>query len=121
VPLPVRLLLVGLGGAVVGLLGSVAHQSEVDVGGHVLPVGLVLALALVLTYAVLLRAVGVGLLGGVLATLGWFVVVWTAGTRRSEGDVVVPGNLRGQVWLWAGFVLLLLVSSLPARRRAPRG
>lgn len=73
------------------------------VGGVLLPVSWVLALG----GNVVLGVVGGclhGKAGVVLPVLLWMLVAFTLGSRREEGDLVVPGSTTGLGFLLAGAV-----------------
>lgn len=101
------LMAVALGGAV-GLIGTVAHRTQwAD-----LPLGLVLALVLTLSAAVMSRAwSGLSTLLG--AGAGWLVVVQILATNGPGGDVLVPADLTGYVWTYGGLVLFAVAAFLP--------
>ncbi len=104
--------------AVAAVLGCVAHQAVWGAGRW--PAGLVLAVALTATTAALVRACGAGL-GGRAVVLGvWLLVTLQAAGQRPEGDVLVPGNVRGYAYLLGGFAVLVAVLIAPGRspRRA---
>jgi hypothetical protein len=103
-----RLLGVLLLGLVVGVSGTVLHRSS-----H--PWGLVLALALVFTSAVGLRAaVGRAHLLVYLAVL--LLTLGGLSQYGPGGDVLVPGaDHWGWYWLGGAVVVVLAVLALPAR------
>jgi hypothetical protein len=71
------------------------------IGGATVPVSLVVAAV----GNVLLALVAGRLLGGVGALapgVVWLLVAFTLGSRRSEGDLVVPGTLVGTLFLAVG-------------------
>lgn len=105
-----RLLMALLLGGTVGLLGTVAHRSEwAD-----LPVGLVLALVLTASAAVLCRAwTGVGAL--LACGAGWLVVVQVLAAAGPGGDVLVPADVRGYLWTYGGLLPFVIVAFLPRR------
>lgn len=100
------------GGAVLGLIGSFAHQS-------LPPVGVAIALATIALYIVGLRAwggvrtpaaagaLGVGLMSGLLAT-------------ATGGSVLVPANAVGYAWLFGIAGIAFLALAWPHIQRAPR-
>jgi hypothetical protein len=100
------------GGAVLGLIGTFAHQS-------LPPVGVVIALITVGLYIVGLRAwggvrtpaaagaLGAGLVAGLLAT-------------ATGGSVLVPANPVGYTWLIGITAIAFLALAWPHIQRAPR-
>ncbi|WP_454044504.1 DUF6113 family protein [Cellulosimicrobium sp. Marseille-Q8652] len=98
-------------GAVVGLVGTVAHRAPV-VDLPALHLGLVLALLAVLAGSVLSRAWGgyAGLLG---FGIGWVAVVQILSLEGPGGDVLVPGQVVGYVWIYGGLLVVALAAFLP--------
>lgn len=100
------------GGAVLGLIGTFAHQS-------LPPVGIAIALVTVALYVVGLRvwggvrtpaaagAAGVGFVSAGLATV-------------IDGSVLVPGNTVGYAWLIGITVIAFLTLAWPHIQRPPR-
>ncbi|MFC8597847.1 DUF6113 family protein [Isoptericola sp. NPDC057191] len=95
-------------GAVVGVLGTVAHRTQ----WHDLPLGIVLALAITLSTAVLCRAwAGLGPL--LAAGAGWVVAVQALSVAGPGGDVLVPAQAVGLVWTYGGLLMFLVGAFLP--------
>jgi hypothetical protein len=95
-------------GAVVGVLGTVAHRTQ----WNDLPVGIVLALAITLSTAVLCRAwAGMGPL--LAAGAGWVVAVQVLAVAGPGGDVLVPAQPVGLVWTYGGLAMFLVAAFLP--------
>lgn len=95
-------------GAAVGVLGTVAHRTQ----WHDLPLGIVLALAITLSTAVLCRAwAGLGPL--LAAGAGWVVAVQVLAVAGPGGDVLVPAQAVGLVWTYGGLVMFLVAAFLP--------
>ena len=89
-------------GALVGLVGTVAHRQW-------LPWVLVLCLLAVLAAAVMVRAwVGGG--GLVAYGLGWLALVQVAATAGPGGDVLLPG-----VWMGGGMLMIGVAAFAPRR------
>lgn len=100
------------GGALLGLLGTFAHQS-------LPPVGVAIALITVALYIVGLRiwggvrtpaaagALGVGLMSGLLAT-------------ATGGSVLVPANTVGYTWLFGITAIAFLALAWPHIQQVPR-
>jgi hypothetical protein len=104
-----RVLLAVVLGLVMGILGTVAHRATwLD-----LPAGLVLALALTLSAAVLCRAwSGMGTMLG--AGAGWLVAVQVLSLSGPGGDVIVPAQAVGMVWTYAGLAMFVVAAFLPS-------
>jgi hypothetical protein len=97
-------------GALVGLVGTVAHRAAVvDLPVHL---GLVLSLLAVLAAAVLARSWGgfAGLLG---YGIGWVVVVQLLSLEGPGGDVLVPSQAVGYVWIYGGLLVVAAAAFLP--------
>ncbi|MEV7973246.1 hypothetical protein [Cellulomonas sp. NPDC089187] len=103
-----RLLGVLLIAAVVGAVGTVMHRSSQ-------PWGLVLALALVLTSSVLVRA-GFGRVYVLVQLAGLLLVLGGLSQYGPGGDVLIPGRDNwGWYWLGGAVVVALGVLALPSR------
>lgn len=103
-----RLLLAAALGLVVGVLGTVAHRTQ----WHGVPAGLVLALVVTLSTAVLCRAwsdVGALLAAGA----GWVVAVQVLSLPGPGGDVLVPAQPVGMVWTYGGMLMFVVAAFLP--------
>jgi hypothetical protein len=99
---------------VAALLAVVAHQATW--GEPRLPFGVVLAVGLTGSVAALLRAWGIGLVARGVGLAVWLVVTFTAAAQRAEGDVLVPANTRGYVFLVAAFAVLVAALTAPGGR-----
>lgn len=108
-PVLVRVLLAVALGLVVGALGTAVHRY----GDESWYAGMLLALALTVTAAVMCRAWSG--YGPLLAFAGgWVVAVQLMSLRGSGGDVLVPAGSLGLVWTYAGVLLLGVTAFLPA-------
>ena len=117
-----RMLLAAALGAVVALLGAATHRTL----WHDLPLGLVIALALTLSVAVLCRA-WAGLPTLTAAGLAWLVAAQLVSLPGRGGDVIItdpgvdlPWAWAGVAWSYAGIVLFGIVAFLPRRWFTPR-
>lgn len=97
-------------GIVVGVVGTVAHRASMLDGA--VPVGLVLALLVVLSAGVLARA-WAGFPGLAGYGIGWVVVVQLLSLQGPGGDVLIPGQAVGYVWIYGGLVLVAVVAFCP--------
>jgi hypothetical protein len=102
------LMAVVLGGAI-GLIGTVAHRTQ----WHDLPLGLVAALLLTTSTAVMCRAWS-GISTLLAAGAGWLVTVQLLAANGPGGDVLVPADATGYVWTYGGLVLFAVAAFLPA-------
>lgn len=98
-----------LGGVAAGVAGSGVHQVVGVWAGVRWPVGVVLALSLLLAVAVTVRAASAGALPTLLLAGGWLAVTGLGATGGPGGDVIVPDNWRGTAWVLGGAVVLVAV------------
>jgi hypothetical protein len=102
-------------GVALGALGTATHRTL----WHDLPVGLVVALALTASTALLCRA-WAGMPALLAAGVGWVAAVQALSLRGSGGDVLVtdpsaplPWPWAGVVWTYGGVLLFGVVAFLP--------
>ncbi|TFD89481.1 hypothetical protein E3T61_11265 [Cryobacterium lactosi] len=106
-------------GSLFGVLGTVAHQTTVDVGPLTVPVGLVLALLASGTLLLGLRLVVRDRLVVLAAGIGLLGTVFLLSLRSTGGSVLVPAGVLGTVWTMAPALFAALVIAwprIPARR-----
>lgn len=109
-------------GVALGALGTATHRTL----WHGLPVGLLVALALTASTALLCRAwAGLGTLAA--AAVGWLVAVQVLSMQGPGGDVLVthpaesiPSAWAGIAWTYGGVLLFGVVAFLPGRWFARR-
>jgi hypothetical protein len=112
-------LLAFVGGAAAGVLGSFVHGNEASG----VPVGLITAFGLCLSFFVAAGLATRSRAVAGLAVAGWLLAVLLLSWQRPEGDLVVPGTTLGYLWLFGGMAVAgaaLAVNYavvLPARRR----
>ncbi|QAY70320.1 hypothetical protein [Xylanimonas protaetiae] len=104
-------------GVAVAALGTATHRTL----WNDLPVGLVIALALTTSTALLCRAWS-GLTTLAAAAAGWVVTAWLASLPGAGGDVLVadpgaaiPVAWASIAWTWGGILLIGVVAFLPRR------
>ncbi len=103
-----RMLLALALGVVAAVLGTVSHRTT----WSDLPVGLVLALALTASTAVVCRAwSGVGAL--LACGAGWITAAQVLAVVGPGGDVLVPAQPVGLVWTYGGLLVFLGAAFLP--------
>jgi hypothetical protein len=117
-----RVVAAALLGLAVAALGTATHRTL----WHDLPVGLLIALALTASTALVCRAwAGLGALAGIGA--GWLVGMQVLTSVGAGGDVLIvdPGAAiplpwAGVAWTWGGIVVIGVVAFLPRRWFARR-
>lgn len=99
--------LCAVAGLLIGVLGTAAHRA-------VSPWGLVLALLVTLSGAVLARALAHG--AGLAIYAGALLLVTQAMSQvRPGGDVVIAGDGLGHTWLYGSVLTVAVAAFLPAR------
>src|SRR3954451_9576601 len=97
-----------LAGALVGAVGTVAHQSTVHWGMDV-PLGLIGSLAAYTALLVGLRLPGHGRMPALAAALGTIATILLFSQKSAGGSVLIPNNLLGQIWLVGPILIAALV------------
>jgi hypothetical protein len=104
-----------LAGAVIGGIGTVAHQLTVD-WGISLPLGLIGALLAYTSLLVGLRLLGRSRVPALLAAIGTIGVVLLFTQQSAGGSVLIPNDLLGQIWLVAPILIAAVVVAWPDLR-----
>jgi N-acetyl-1-D-myo-inositol-2-amino-2-deoxy-alpha-D-glucopyranoside deacetylase len=115
---PVQLVLAMLGGGLVGLLGTVVEQGVLYIGTFPLPWGLVLALALVLSFLIGLRLVVESRWVAISGLVGILIVTLLLMVETPGGSVLIPANLWGTIWSAAPGILGAIVVAWPRLKRS---
>lgn len=111
-----------VGGVALGAAGIVVQANRTIVAGHELSWGLALTL-LALVAAVRgacwwarSRA------AGIVVAIGWVLATLVLSTGNAAGDILLPNDLRSQVYLFGGVALAALAAllPLPARDAGPQ-
>ncbi|ACZ29995.1 hypothetical protein Xcel_0964 [Xylanimonas cellulosilytica DSM 15894] len=112
-----RVVLAAALGVAVAALGTATHRTL----WQDLPVGLVIALALTASTALLCRAWS-GLATLAAAGAGWVIAMQVLSPQGAGGDVLVtdpgaaiPASWAGVAWTWGGIVVIGIVAFLPRR------
>lgn len=100
-------------GAVFGAVGTVAHQSTLNLGMLRLPLGLPLALLGVLALLVGFRLLFVDRLIVLLAAIGVVGVIALFSIPSPGGAVLIPQGLAGIVWTIGPVLLATVVVAWP--------
>jgi len=106
-------------GVLFAVLGTVAHQTTVQLGAVSVPIGLVLSLIASAALLVGLRLVVHDRLVVLAAALGLLGTVFLLSLRSTGGSVLVPAGVPGTVWTMAPALVAALVIAwprIPARR-----
>ena len=106
-------------GSLFGVLGTVAHQTTVELGALTIPIGLILALLASGTLLLGLRLVVRDRLVVLAAGIGLLGTVFLLSLRSTGGSVLVPAGVLGTVWTMAPALFAALVIAwprIPARR-----
>ena len=102
-----------IGGGVVGLLGTVVQQGVLYIGSFPLPWGIVLALALVVTFLVGLRLSFDSRWPAIAGLIGILVVTLILLGETAGGSILIPANLWGTAWSAAPGVIGAIVVAWP--------
>ncbi|MFC6355015.1 hypothetical protein [Luethyella okanaganae] len=110
-------------GAVFGAIGTIAHQSTVEVAGVDVPWGLILSLSGITALLVGLRLVLNDRLIVLATAIGLLGTIFLLSLRSTGGSVLIPQSALGLVWTVAPTLISTIVLAwprLPARlsRRA---
>lgn len=106
-----------IGGAVVGLLGTVAQQGVLYLGSFPLPWGLLLAIALVVAYVVGLRLYFESRWPSIVGLVGILVVTLVLLGETAGGSILIPANLWGTIWSGAPGIIGAIVVAWPRLKR----
>ncbi|MGY4860028.1 hypothetical protein [Cryobacterium sp. AP23] len=106
-------------GVLFAVLGTVAHQTTVQVGPVTVPIGLLLSLTATGTLLVGLRLVVRDRLVVLAAAIGLLVTLFLLSLRSTGGSVLVPEGVLGTIWtIVPAFVAAVVIAwpRIPARR-----
>jgi hypothetical protein len=106
-------------GVALGAAGIAVHANRSIVAGHELPWGLVLTL--------LALAAGVrgavwwarSRVAGFVVAAGWIVATLVLAQENAAGTILLPDDLRSQVYLFGGVALVALASLVPLPSQEP--
>ncbi|MBN9632012.1 MAG: hypothetical protein J0I18_15605 [Actinobacteria bacterium] len=99
-------------GAIVGCIGTVAHQLTVTWGVTV-PLGLIGSLLCYTALLVGLRLLGDSRWPALCAALGSIAAILLFTQQSPGGSVLIPNSLLGQIWLVAPILVAALVVAWP--------
>jgi len=106
-------------GAVFGMIGTVAHQSTVEIMTIALPWGIIVALIAVTSLLAGVRLVTEDRLPALACAIGVLAAVGLLSLKSTGGSVLVPDNALGKVWIVAPVVIAAVVIAWPRIIRRP--
>ncbi|MDQ1598209.1 MAG: N-acetyl-D-myo-inositol-2-amino-2-deoxy-alpha-D-glucopyranoside deacetylase [Microbacteriaceae bacterium] len=101
-------------GAVIGGISVVNHQFSPQIGGHAIPVGIIVVLLIVAALLAGLRMVFPGRLVVGCAALGLLGVIALLSVASDGGSVLVPANTAGYLLTYGPLVLTVIALAWPA-------
>ena len=104
----VNAVLLVVAGAVIGGIGTVAHQITVT-WGVTIPIGLIGSLLCFTALLVGLRLLSDSRWPALCAALGAIAVILLFTQQSAGGSVLIPNNLAGQAWL-VGTILIAAIA-----------
>ncbi|WP_348788182.1 hypothetical protein [Leifsonia sp. NPDC080035] len=107
-----NVVLLVLAGAVLGAIGTVAHQIDVTWGVSI-PLGLIGSLIAYTALLVGLRLLASSRVPALLAALGAIAAILLFTQQSAGGSVLIPNNLAGQIWLVAPILIAAVVVAWP--------
>ena len=99
-------------GAVIGAIGTVAHQIDVTWGVSI-PLGLIGSLLAYTALLVGLRLLASSRWPALFAALGTIGTILLFTQQSAGGSVLIPNNLAGQIWLVAPILIAAVVVAWP--------
>jgi hypothetical protein len=115
----VNAILLVVAGAVIGGIGTIAHQITVSWGGVDIPLGLVASLLCFTALLVGLRLLGDSRWPALCAALGTIAVILLFTQQSPGGSVLIPNNPMGVVWLVGPILIAAIVLAWPDVRGGP--
>ncbi len=100
-------------GALFGAMGTVVHQSTLEIAGITVPWGLALALGSVTALLIGLRLVMRDRSVVLASALGLLVTIFVLSLRSTGGSVLVPAGILGTVWSFAPAIIAAIVIAWP--------
>ena len=109
----VNLILLFIAGAILGAVGTIAHQSTAAVAGVPVPWGITVALLAYTCMLIGLRLLNSGRAQALAAALGTIAMTFLFSLKGIGGSVLIPDNLLGKVWVVAPIVIAAIVLAWP--------
>ena len=109
----INLILLFIAGAILGAVGTIAHQSTVTLAGVPVPWGITVALFAYTCLLIGLRLLNPGRAQALAAALGTIAMTFLFSLKGLGGSVLIPDNLLGKVWVVAPIVIAAIVIAWP--------
>lgn len=100
-------------GAVFGMIGTVAHQSTIDVLLIGVPWGIAVSLFGITCLLAGIRLVTTDRMPTLLAAIGVLAAIALYSFKSAGGSVLVPDNALGKVWVVAPVIIAAVVVAWP--------
>jgi hypothetical protein len=108
-----NLILLFIAGAILGAVGTIAHQSTITLAGVPVPWGITVALLAYTCLLIGLRMLNPGRAQALAAALGTIAMTFIFSLKGVGGSVLIPDNLLGKVWVVAPIVIAAIVIAWP--------
>jgi hypothetical protein len=108
-----NLVLLFIAGAILGAVGTIAHQSTVTIAGVHVPWGITVALLAYTCLLIGLRLLNAGRAQALAAALGTIVMTFLFSLKGAGGSVLIPDDLLGKIWVVAPIVIAAIVIAWP--------
>ena len=108
-----NLVLLFIAGAILGAVGTIAHQSTVTIAGVPVPWGITVALLAYTCLLIGLRLLNAGRAQALAAALGTIVMTFLFSLKGVGGSVLIPDDLLGKIWVVAPIVIAAIVIAWP--------
>ena len=108
-----NLALLFIAGAILGAVGTIAHQSTVTIAGVPVPWGITVALLAYTCLLIGLRLLNAGRAQALAAALGTIVMTFLFSLKGVGGSVLIPDDLLGKIWVVAPIVIAAIVIAWP--------
>ncbi len=108
-----NLVLLFIAGAILGAVGTIAHQSTVTIAGVPVPWGITVALLAYTCLLIGLRLLNTGRAQALAAALGTIVMTFLFSLKGVGGSVLIPDDLLGKIWVVAPIVIAAIVIAWP--------
>ena len=108
-----NLILLFISGAILGAVGTIAHQSTITLAGVPVPWGITVALLAYTCLLIGLRLLNPGRAQSLAAALGTIAMTFIFSLKGVGGSVLIPDNLLGKVWVVAPIVIAAIVIAWP--------